>query len=486
MALIAVPPPPEHIYLLATKPDPLPFASPEFQHTGAPAPQTDYMTQQSFGQGSQTTTSSFSLFLQKESPRRGLSPSPAPSRDGSPSSSSRTSPRDQNARRQSRSPQRSQSRSSSRDRNRILRRQPRSPHRHRPPQRIQSRSPSRGRDPRPRSRSPQRHRSPQRSQSWLSYISNLSWSPHTMIISLSAFAISLAAIWCYSAGYGYNGVGNDSANTTSSFNSSDVPLEQIGLGNYFFDCLNELQFTRKQVHVVSRLTRVAEKVMQYEKFLENPQELSNSLKMLAHTHEEIVAGANVARLSGNETVNTIIREFRHAYFRSSTGSSPDIVQNRLRGTIFSIHESLRNTSDHIFGASLAVQTAKDVASNVRRQINQEISRLRDIEHESEKGFWYVLWDRQMDSLQPGKEGLKRDRKEAAKLLEEALSVVDECPAVFLLNAMSLKKCVVTTGGFKDQIEMAFTLDHDRLTIQAQLQYLLPSIESLETRVTKVG
>ncbi|KAG8994039.1 hypothetical protein FRB93_001709 [Tulasnella sp. JGI-2019a] len=472
----------------STEPDPLPFASlsiSELQHLGTPPPKysrNNYATPQSSKRGGQRATSPLSTprdprTLRRKAPRRSPSPSPASSRYWSPSPSLRLSLRDR------KSPRRS------------------------------------------RSERQQRERSPRRRQSWCSYLFSPSWSlllmiifPSIAIICLSnllqpltnsignvvtkitnidlfgaigattsaAFsAIPYAAIWCNTAGFGCKAVDRYAAYTTDSFHLLDVPLEQISLGNDFFDCLNDLKITRQQKNVVAHLVTLAPKVMQYEHVLESPEELSDNLILLARTRREIVMNANAARVTGRGTVSNIIQEYDHAHYLSSTKSSPNVVKARLRDTMSSVHESLQATSDYTLRTSSAVETAEEVASKVAVQIHHEISRLRRLRHESEMGLEYVAWGWLADAVQPGKRGMKGDGEKAAKFLAQALRVVDEGAIVLLSNSMSLQQCAINTRGFKDQVERAFTLGHERLSVHAQLQHLSPSIESLETRLAEL-
>ncbi|KAG8873924.1 hypothetical protein FRB97_006347 [Tulasnella sp. 331] len=301
-------------------------------------------------------------------------------------------------------------------------------------------------------------------------------------------AIPYSAIWCGSIGIGCTGVDRYAAYTTDSFHSLPLPVEQISLGNDFFDCLNDLKITRQEKNAVAHLVTLAPKVMQYEHVLENPEELSDNLILLARTRREIVMNANAARVTGRGTVGNIIQEFEHARYLSSTESSQEVVQARLRDTMSAAHESLQATSDYTLRTSSAVQTAEEIASKVAVQIHQEISRLLRMKHESEVGIDYLAWgwiDDAWDSLQPGRKGMRHDREKAGEFLKEVLRLVDEGAVVLLSNSMSLQQCAINTRGFKDQVEKAFTLAHERLTIHTQLQHLSPSIESLETRLAEL-
>lgn len=74
------------------------------------------------------------------------------------------------------------------------------------------------------------------------------WFPTSAALA----AIPYAAIWCDSVGLGCKGADRYAAYTTDAFHSLDVPVEQISLGDDFFDCLNDLKITRQQKNAVAQ------------------------------------------------------------------------------------------------------------------------------------------------------------------------------------------------------------------------------------------
>ncbi|KAG9033937.1 hypothetical protein FRB95_014016 [Tulasnella sp. JGI-2019a] len=393
------------------------------------------MTRQGSGQSSQTDTDTSRLLsprisrsLGEKTPRRSLS-----------SPSLRLPLRDQNIPCRSRSAQRHQS-----------------------PQRGQPRSSSHDRNVRRQSCSSQRHRWPRQSQSWLSYLSSPSWSSCIMIIFLFAlFTIPFTTIWCDRIGIDGEGVDRNTTYTSDSFDSFDVPLEQISLGNDFLDCLSDLHVTRQHLHAASYLTSLTPRVTQYQHVLQNPRGLSNNLITLTRTHQEIFMNANFACDTGSRAISTIIQ------------------QARFQDTMSPAHEFLHTTSDYVLGAFSAVQTTKEVTSKVAVQIHQEIARLRRIKRESEMGVRYIAWGWLEDvwrMLQPRRNDMRRDREKATEFLKWALVGMDRGTAVLQSSNMLLQQCATNTRSLQNQVEIASTLDH------AQLQYLSSSIESFKTRL----
>lgn len=74
------------------------------------------------------------------------------------------------------------------------------------------------------------------------------WVPTSTALA----AVPYTAIWCGSIGIGCTGRDRYSAYTTDPFHSLDVTVEQISLGNDFFDCLNDLKITRQQKKAVAQ------------------------------------------------------------------------------------------------------------------------------------------------------------------------------------------------------------------------------------------
>ncbi|KAG8907831.1 hypothetical protein FRB99_002004 [Tulasnella sp. 403] len=302
-------------------------------------------------------------------------------------------------------------------------------------------------------------------------------------------AIPAGEIWCNTVGFGCLTAPRDAPYTTESFDSlqhSILPSD-ISLGNDFFDCLSDLRITRQQQTEVAHLRTLAPKVRQWGHVLENADELASNLRALARELQDVISNANAARVNGREGVRRLVSEFEQVRSLSPKGPPMEQVQNDFFTGISSAQRSLEQTAKHTSDSSEALKSAATLASKIADRAHSEISRLRRITNEEEMGLKYLAYGLTRPTwkyLQPGLLGMIDDRRMAGEFLKEVIKVVDEGTGVLLANTLSLQQCTVNTRSFTEQVEKVFSLNSEQLSIQAQVQYMIPRVDRLGQDLTE--